>query len=196
MKHSKQTWLFLFGLFALAAFYRVVQMKYLPEFPNFSPLMAIAFCAGLLLPWRLALTAGFLPLLLSDLALNYLYEVPLLGGGEVLRWLCFGVALAVGVWLGRREWKLSSVVGATFGNAVFFYLISNSAAWLVSPAYAKTSSGWAQALTVGAPGFPPTWMFFRNSLVADFAFTALILAVYFVAVRRAASVDTSRAAVG
>jgi hypothetical protein len=44
------------------------------------------------------------------------------------------------------------------------------------PGYAPTFSGWVQALTVGLPGYAPTWMFFRNSLLSDFLFTGLFVA--------------------
>jgi hypothetical protein len=41
------------------------------------------------------------------------------------------------------------------------------------------------SLTTGLPGFPPTWMFFRNSLVSDFLFAAVLLAVWALASRTA-----------
>ena len=36
-------------------------------------------------------------------------------------------------------------------------------------------SGWVQALTTGLPGFPPTWVFLRNSLVSDLGFALVLL---------------------
>ena len=40
-------------------------------------------------------------------------------------------------------------------------------------AYLPNAAGWWQAMTVGLPGFPPTLVFFRNSLVSDLLFTGL-----------------------
>ena len=34
------------------------------------------------------------------------------------------------------------------------------------------------SLTMGVPGFPPTWTFSRNSLIADVIFASLLLAVW------------------
>jgi hypothetical protein len=52
-------------------------------------------------------------------------------------------------------------------------------------AYARTAAGWWQAMTVGLPGFPPTLLFFRNSLVSDLLFTGLFAgAMEVVALRR------------
>jgi hypothetical protein len=41
------------------------------------------------------------------------------------------------------------------------------------PDYAKTLAGWLQALTSGIPGYPPTWTFFRNTLLSGGLFTGL-----------------------
>jgi hypothetical protein len=45
--------------------------------------------------------------------------------------------------------------------------------WLTDPHYAKTLAGWIQALTVGTPGWPHTWEFFRNTLMSGGLFTGL-----------------------
>ena len=37
----------------------------------------------------------------------------------------------------------------------------------------KTIAGWLQALTVGLPGFPPTWMFGLKTLLGTGLFTGL-----------------------
>ena len=37
----------------------------------------------------------------------------------------------------------------------------------------KTFLGWIQALTVGTPGWPHTWEFFRNTLLSGGLFTGL-----------------------
>jgi hypothetical protein len=70
-----------------------------------------------------------------------------------------------------RAFLLASVAGS-FG----FYLITNTASWLTSTGYHKTAAGWIQALTVGLPAYPPTWLFFRNSFVSDACFTVSFLA--------------------
>jgi len=163
--------------------YRLVQVFWFPHLPNFSPLMPLAFCAGLLLPFRLAVGLVLIPLAFSDAILNFFYGVPILSGGGLVRLLCYLLALGFGAALRGKSWSLPIVFGFTLTNAVIFYLATNTAAWLASPAYIKSSAGWWQAITVGTPGFPPTWMFFRNSLAGDVIFTALILGAYFLAVR-------------
>jgi hypothetical protein len=61
-------------------------------------------------------------------------------------------------------------------------LITNTVDWyfdapipLSVQLYPKTFAGWIQALTVGHPGFPPTYLFLRNTIISDLLFTSLFL---------------------
>jgi hypothetical protein len=65
--------------------------------------------------------------------------------------------------------------GSTLTGSCLFYLITNTTAWISMADYAKTLPGWWQALTIGEPGFPPTLLFFRNTVVSDLSFTALFV---------------------
>jgi hypothetical protein len=75
----------------------------------------------------------------------------------------------------RAQPHVGWIAGASVLGSVAFYLITNSAAWFVEPGYAKTAAGWWQALTTGLPGYPPTLVFFRNSLLSDVLFTLLFV---------------------
>jgi hypothetical protein len=52
--------------------------------------------------------------------------------------------------------------------------VTNTAAWLYLP-YAKSMAGWIQAITIGLPGYPQTWEFFRNTLLSGGLFTGLFV---------------------
>ena len=66
-------------------------------------------------------------------------------------------------WLARRR-SYGRVFLGTLLGALLFYLVSNTVSWLTVPGYAKTIAGWVQALTVGLPGFAPTWWFGLKTL--------------------------------
>ena len=86
------------------------------------------------------------------------------------------IAYGALVWFGKRFTAKSCWVGLLTGcllGAVLFYFITNTAAWVIDSAYAKTLAGWIQALTLGTPGFPHTWEFFRNTLLSGGLFTGL-----------------------
>ncbi len=143
--------------------------------PNFSAFYALAFCGGLYFRGQMAWWLPLGTLAVTDILLNALYyHEPVLSAYMLVKTL----SLVSIVFLGRRfspraAW-VKLVCGGLLG-AVGFYLITNTASWLYNPAYAKTLAGWFQALTSGIPGYPPTWSFFRNTLLSGGLFTGLFV---------------------
>jgi hypothetical protein len=164
-------------LIALAIGFRLLRVTLLPALPNFSPIMALAVCGALVLPGRLALVIPLVALAVTDLALNFRYGVALFSPAELLSYACYAIGVASGLGLGRRGAGSLATLGVVGANSVLFYVVTNSVCWLDNPAYAKTAAGWLQALTVGVPGFPPTWSFFGTSLASDLLFTGGFLVV-------------------
>jgi hypothetical protein len=143
---------------------------------NFSPLTSILLCSAVYLPRKAILLAGLAPLLVADFFLNALYHAPILDAGMISRYFCFGLILLLGsVVRQKQQYKLLYLFAATLTASCLFYLITNTATWISTPDYAKTVAGWWQALTIGVPGFPPTLLFFRNTVLSDFFFTALFV---------------------
>jgi len=142
---------------------------------NFSPVAAIALCGAVYLPTRVAFVLPLLALLLSDLAINLGYGVPLVNGAMLVRYIALGLVAALGFAL-RRNALAPRVIGASVLGSIIFFLLTNTVSWLAEPAYAKDAVGWLAALTTGLPGVRPTTLeFFRNSLVSDLLFTALFV---------------------
>ncbi len=158
---------------------------------NFAPLAALFFCSALFLPKNWALVVPFAALLVSDLILNHHYGVALLSAGDLIRYAAFGAVLAIGFGVKKAGGGWAWIVGGTVGSSVLFYLVTNTASWFVSAAYAKTLAGWAQALTLGTPGFPPTLLFFRNSLISDLLFTGLFVLCWKLTEKRATRTETT-----
>jgi hypothetical protein len=166
-----------FTLLLLGTFFRVLRVEVAPEvLPNFSPLMASALCGALFMPGWIGLAVPVVALLVSDLLLNLHYGAPLLSAQ--LLWTLPGYLVAVAIgWSLRGRTGLPPVLGGTLAASVFFYLVTNTGSWLGLTAYPQTFAGWVQALTVGLPGYPPTWTFFLNSLAGDLLFAALFVVV-------------------
>jgi hypothetical protein len=168
-------------LIVLAGGYRVLRAAYLPELPNFSPLMAMAFCGGLFLPWRLALGSVLGTLMVSDLWIGLVLGIGGLGWHLVINYLLFSAALGFGMLLRQKAFSLRWFLGGVLFNAIVFYLVTNTGSWMANPYYAKTIAGWIQALTTGVPGYPPTWTFFRNSMFSDLFFSSIFAGSWFLA---------------
>ncbi len=170
------------GLCILAvASFRVLRATLLPELPNFSPVAAVAFCGGIFLPGALAWAVPIGALVVSDLALSVVAGFPAFGFSQTLAWLCIASIVGVGRWVSVGPFSIWKYFGGVAGGALGFYFVTNAAAWVMNPAYPRGWSGLWMSLTTGLPGFPPTWVFFRNSLVSDMLFGALVLAVWAIA---------------
>jgi len=145
--------------------------------PSFSAVYALAFCAGAFLPGRMAWWLPLTLLLSTDLVLNFfIYDVNLFNLYMLANYAGFALLIGLGRWFTSRSSWLALLGGGILG-AVLFYLLTNSCAWLQNPGYPKTIAGWFQALTTGIPGFPPTWTFFRNTLLSGGLFTGLFAGV-------------------
>ncbi|MDB6115362.1 MAG: hypothetical protein JWQ62_2307 [Lacunisphaera sp.] len=166
-------------LIVLATLYRVLPTLNL-GLSNFSPVMAIAFCGAVYFRNRWMWLVPFVALALSDVYVNnfyareYGFDWPL--SGLVARTACFAVALAIGAGVARRKSWLNLLNGALLG-AIVFYVVTNTQSWAADAFYAKTLAGWWQALTVGHPEYPPTVLFFRNTLFGDLMFTGLFAGI-------------------
>ena len=149
--------------------------------PNFSAAYAIVFCAGLYLPARLAWTVrpSLAVLAGSDLIISLVfYRQYSFSLSEYLASQCPNYLAYAGlIWLGRviggrRPWW--TLLGGGILGAILFYLVTNTASWLTLE-YPKSFAGWIQALTTGFPQHPPTWEFFRNTLISGGLFTGLFV---------------------
>ena len=140
---------------------------------NFSAAHALLFCAAFWLPGWMGWVLPLATIIVTDILLNvFAYDVTVLDPRLVTNWMILALFVVLAKWLARRRSYGRVFLGTLFG-ALLFYLVSNSVSWMVNPAYAKTIAGWVQALTVGLPGFPPTWMFGLKTLLGSGLFTGL-----------------------
>jgi hypothetical protein len=149
---------------------------------NFAPIAAIALCGAAYFPRHLKFTVPLAALFASDVVLNLHYGASLLDPLIFGRYLALIVVGCVGLLLARRP-SFKTLLPASIVGSAIFYFVTNAFSWISDPGYAKNFAGLVQALTVGLPGYPPTWMFFRNSLVSDLFFTALFVVCMNVAAR-------------
>ena len=141
--------------------------------PDFSAAYALAFCAGVYFRGAIA---WWLPLVVmagTDAGLNlFYYHVSPFYWPNLLNYVIYAGLIAMGKWMGKAAPLWMLIFGGILG-ALIFYLLTNTLSWLQIPAYPRTILGWIQALFTGLPGYPPSWEFFRNTLLGGGLFTAL-----------------------
>lgn len=141
---------------------------------NFAPLAALALCGGLYFPRPWNRVGPLSALLISDAVLNLHYGLGWWTGSTLAAAVAYLGITEMGTWLARRpSWW--GWLGGSLVASLVFYLLTNTEAWWVLPPYEKSWAGWWQALTIGLPGYPPTWTFLRSSIVSDLVFTFLLV---------------------
>ena len=149
---------------------------------NFSAAYALAFCAGVYFPRRLAWWLPLGTMLMSDLAINLYYyfhlHLPSFHFAQLANYAAYALIIGLGTRFNPSNSWLKLLSGGLLGT-VLFYLITNTAAWLFNPfhnrEYTRTVAGWITALTTGTAGWPQTWEFFRNTFLSGGLFTGLFV---------------------
>ncbi len=143
---------------------------------NFAPLAAITLCSAVYFPPKFKLSVPLLALFVSDAVLNYYYIAPLFSPLIACRYLTLAVVGCIGIALQNRA-SLKTLLPASIASSAIFYLVTCVFAWLSDPGYVRNFAGLIQSLTVGLSQYSstPSWMFFRNSLLSDLAFTLLFV---------------------
>lgn len=139
---------------------------------NFAPFAAIALCSAAYFPMRYKFTVPLIALFVSDLVLNAHYDAPWFNGQILCRYLTLAFIGVIG-WSLQNRASLKTMLPASILGSTIFYVVTCVFAWLTDPGYVKNFAGLIQSLTIGLTNYAgtPSWMFFRNSLLSDLAFT-------------------------
>ena len=154
---------------------------------NFSPFAALFFCgAAFMHSNKWLLPTALLAWLISNPLSAMMQGYSAFHSTSIYTVLGFALVIGLG-FLFSKKGALATIGGSLIGACVF-YFVTNTASFFTDPLYAKTMSGYMQAMWTGIPGYPPTWEFFRNSLAANGLFTCLFLAIMAIpSIRKATS---------
>ena len=152
---------YLFVVFAVA-------VRFLPHPFAFTPVAAALLFFGA----RGSRRQAWIPVLLligSDIVLTtVLYRYPL-RPDQLIIWAWYAAMILLGGML-RRNAGPGRIVGASLAASVSFFLASNFAVWLGWTMYPMTLGGLADCYLAAIP-------FFRNELVSDMLFTAVMFSI-------------------
>jgi len=134
--------------------------RLIPHPPNLTSVTAVALFGGAYFSNRgLAFVVPLLALLISDFILG-LYphmEVP---------YLSFALIVCIGFRLQPRR-TAPRIAGAALLSAVVFFIVTNLGVWVFDSLYPKTLAGLIACYVAAIP-------FFRNMLLGDLLYTAIL----------------------
>ena len=144
------------------------------DLPNIMPLMALAFASSAFLKKRYYWLFPVAILVSSDIAINSYYNNPIVTTWSLVATASYVAAALWGSHLNKKKSRLKLIFG-TLTTSFMFYIVSNTFAYISNSAYGPEASEWLRAITTGIPGFPPTYLFLRNSIIGDLSFTIFLI---------------------
>jgi len=188
--HAKSPYraqLFFVGLILIIGISRHMPLSH-PEWFNFSPVLSLFLISGAMLKGVWSWIAPIIAVFVTDLVLNPSYGVSFFEPFMLATSFSYLLVFLLGKFLVKAK-TLGILIGGGIVGALTFHIVTCSFAWWGNPAYAKSLIGLFQAITVGQPGFPPAYLFLKNTLISSIIFTT---AIGWVALRIQEPVATSR----
>jgi hypothetical protein len=153
--------------------------RILPHPANIAPISAIALFAGAHFERKsLAFAVPLAAMLLSDAIIGFYPQL-------WVTYMAFALVVCVGFLL-RKNMGILQVSCATLGSSVLFFLITNFSLWSHYDMYSHDLSGIMQGYTMGLP-------FFRNTLLGDLFYSALLFGGFALAERKFTVLRTQKA---
>ncbi|MFN4984785.1 MAG: DUF6580 family putative transport protein [Ignavibacteria bacterium] len=156
----------------------VALTRLIPHWPNFTPVMAVALCGGVLFTNRLqALFVAVGAMIISDLALGTVFGVEYAFHGAQ-PWV-YGCVVATAL-LGHALRDASSfrqiAIGGTISSLGFF-LVTNFAVWLQGSFYPSTLDGLVMCYAAGLAFYRDGGNFLLNGMISTYVFSMFIIFV-------------------
>lgn len=134
--------------------------RLIPHPPNLTPVTAVALFAGAqFADKRLAFLVPLSALLASDPMLGFYPHMEIV-------YLSFASIVCIGFWLQARRTP-APIAGAALASSLLFFAITNFGVWAFGPLYPKSLDGLIACYVAAIP-------FFRNMLLGDLLYTALL----------------------
>ena len=140
-------------------------MRLVPHWPNFTPIAAMALFAGANIKKKnLAFLIPFAALFLSDMVLGFHKWM-------IAVYISFAMVVFIGMWL-RSRIKVGSVLLATLGSSILFFIITNFAMWIGSPIYPQNMAGLIECYTLAIP-------FMNNGVLGDLFYSTIFFGGFY-----------------
>ena len=136
---------------------------------------------------QLAFAIPVAAMFLSDVVIGFHANMPAV-------YMSFAITVLIGMAI-RRSVSVGSVLLASLGSSVIFFLVTNFSAWIASPIYPQTFTGLTECYIAGllffrdqAQGFS----FFINDILGTVFYSAVFYGAFYLAAMRFPMLDKSR----
>lgn len=130
--------------------------------PNFTPVLSLAFLAGMYLKGRQAVLVPLALMVISDFFIGFYGREMFLVWGSII------LISILGIWLKERK-SLVNVLSGSIISAVIFFIVTNFGSWLAL--YPHTIDGLRQCYILAIP-------FFRSTFVSTMAYSVVFYVAY------------------
>jgi hypothetical protein len=163
-------------------------LRLLPHWPNFTPIAAMALFAGTYFEKKqYAFAIPLCAMFLSDLFIGLHANIPAV-------YLGFAITVLIGMTI-RRRVNVGTVMLASLGSSIIFFLITNFSSWLASPIYPQTFPGLMEAYAAGLVFFRDHahgFSFMINEILGTIFFSATFYGIFYLAGMRFPVLDRTK----
>ena len=150
-------------MLAVAILILGILSRFIFHVPNFTPVVAIALFSGAYVNRKFAFILPLGLMLVTDLVIG-------LHSAVVFTWGSMLLIPVIGLYI-RKKRGLLSVLSASIGSAVLFFMITNFGVWLTTGLYARNMAGLIQCYQLAIP-------FFRVTLLSTLVYSSIFYAAY------------------
>jgi len=139
-----------------------IVMRFLPHAPNFTPVAAIALFGGAYLSKKHSVIVPLLLMIVSDMFIGMHNVI-------AFTWGSFILVAFLGILIKKNK-KVSTVLSASIGSSLLFYMITNFGVWLMGW-YPNNPKGLLDSYIMGLP-------FLRDFTFATIIYSAVFFGAY------------------
>lgn len=174
----------IFDLATTAVIVSVAFTRLLPHWPNFTPVLAVALCGGMLYPDRRSFLVPLFAMLVSDVAMGFAFGADYaLHTTQIYVYACVVATSLLGRTLfSKTAWSAIGVGGLASG--VGFFLVTNGAVWLHGTMYAHTVEGLLACYGAGLAFYRDGGNFLLNGILSTWLFSGVIIVARSLVMRR------------
>ena len=163
-------------------------LRLLPHWPNFTPIAAMALFAGTYLEKKqFAFVIPIAAMFASDLIIGLHANIPAV-------YLGFAITVLIGMAI-RKRVNVGTVLFASLGSSVIFFVITNFSAWLASPLYPQTFTGLLECYVAGLAFFRDYshgFSFLVNDMLGSLFYSAVFYGAFYLTEMRFPVLDKGR----